>query len=377
MRPRFVAVLLVVAALVVLLVAEQGRARPERVSGTVEGDEIRLGARVGGRVAKVHVEEGRRVARGEALFELEAFDLHEQRAAAVARAQQRRAELELLAQGYRSEEIAQAGARRDRLAARLEELERGPRPQEIAAARARLDEADARVELAVQRHARISKLAVEGIQSQEDLDRAVQELRAANGARLVRSEELALLEAGTRAEAIAEARASLAEAAHALALLENGPRPAEIDAARASVAAAEAEVGRVERAIGELVVTAPRDAIVEAFELDPGDLVGADAPIVSLLDPTALWVRAWVPADRLDVAAGREVVVTADAFPGRTFRGRVSVVSRDAEFTPNNVQLPEERIKRVFRIRVRIEDGVELLRPGMTVDVDLDAGTVR
>jgi multidrug efflux pump subunit AcrA (membrane-fusion protein) len=55
----------------------QHRPRPAIVSGFVEADEIRLGSRVGGRVASVHVQEGQRVLRGDLLIELEPFDLLE------------------------------------------------------------------------------------------------------------------------------------------------------------------------------------------------------------------------------------------------------------------------------------------------------------
>ena len=46
-------------------------------------------------------------------------------------------------------------------------------------------------------------------------------------------------------------------------------------------------------------------------------------------------------------------------------------MARSAEFTPSNVQTPEERGKQVFRFKVRIEDGLDKLRPGMAADIYL------
>ena len=61
-----------------------------------------------------------------------------------------------------------------------------------------------------------------------------------------------------------------------------------------------------------------------------------------------------------------------DSFPGRKFAARVSFISREAEFTPRNIQTPEERSKQVFRIKVTLEEGLDVLRVGMAADVLLD-----
>ncbi|QDU07314.1 putative efflux pump membrane fusion protein [Gimesia aquarii] len=73
----------------------------------------------------------------------------------------------------------------------------------------------------------------------------------------------------------------------------------------------------------------------------------------------------WIQVDQ-------EVDVTIDSYPNQVFQGRVTFVSRQAEFVPRNVQTPEERSKQVFRIKVRIKDQDKLLRPGMSADVWLD-----
>ena len=75
---RLLGILLVTGLLVGLIVYSQLRPEVKHVSGYIEADEIRLGSRVGGRVAKVHVEEGQRVESGQVLVELEPYDLLEQ-----------------------------------------------------------------------------------------------------------------------------------------------------------------------------------------------------------------------------------------------------------------------------------------------------------
>ena len=315
----------VVAALVAYLLWSQRRSEPFHVSGFLEADEIRVGLRVGGRVAEVHVEEGQQVVAEQPLVEIEPFDLVEQRASAAALLAEQQASLAL--------------------------LRAGPRPQEIEAARARAAAADARVVLARSEHERIATLTAGSIASGEALDRATQELQLAEADQKAARENLALLEEGSRAEDIA--------------------------VARARVQAAEAGLAAIDRRLAELVLRAPTAATVESFDLNPGDLVIENAPVVSLLDRSRLWVRAYLPEDRLDVQIGQPVAVTVDSLAGERFAAHVSFVSRTGEFTPRNIQLPEERTKQVFRIKVMLDAGLDRLRPGMAADVWFDVATGR
>ena len=360
------------ALLIGALLANRWSPADDHVSGFVEADEIRLGSRVGGRVLSVHVQEGQPVSKGAALLQLEPYDLTERRAQAAAQLAGAKARLDLLRSGFRSEEIAQAKARRDRLAASLAALQAGPRPQEIEAGKARLDAATAQLALARANYDRIRRMFASKATSRDELDRADDELQTALANSRVRSEELALLREGARREDIDGARAELEESQQALALLEAGYRSQELAQAQAELAAMSAALAAVERQLAELVVRAPVAGVVEALDLRPGDLIAASAPVVSMLDLSNLWVRAYVPENRLDVKLKQQVRVTVDSYPQRSFKGHIAFIARQAEFTPSNVQTPEDRSKRVFRIKVSMDDGHELLRPGMAADVWLD-----
>jgi len=369
MKTRIIGFVAIVTVLVLVLMASQHRVRPLMVSGFIESDEIRLGSRVGGRVARVHVEEGQQVTKGDVLVELEPYDLVEREAQYQANYDQARAEHDKLSRGFRDEEKAQARARVDQLAARLLKLRNGPRPQEIEAARADLKLAQATRDLAQESFDRIKGLYEQQAASQDQYDRAAKELRAGDALVVARSEDLKLLEEGTRPEEIAEAEAQLEEARQAHELTLSGYRLEDVAAAYAAMQSADAALRAVREQLRELSIKSPLDGSVESIDLQPGDLVGANAPVISLLDPNSLWVRAYVPEDKLNLKVGHGVKVTVDSFPGEEFSGVVTYVARDAEFTPSNVQTPEERSKQVFRIKVTIRSGKGRLRPGMAADV--------
>lgn len=363
------AVMIVIAA-IFALTWSQTPPSEYRVSGIVEVDEIRVGSRVGGRVATVFVREGQLVQAGEPLLELEPYDLNERLAESRAVFEARRAALARLESGFRAEEIAQALARRDRAAATLEKLVAGPRPRELQILRDRVAVARADLEHAESEYERVRKLYEGAVGAAQEMDNATRSLVAAR-ARFAEAEDvLKLAEEGTRAEEISEARAALAEAEAHVALLQSGARKEDIAEARAMVESGEAAMAVLEKQIEELVVRSPGACAVETIDLQPGDLIAAHAPVLTLIDPARLYIRAYVPENRA-LNVGDRVRVRFDAHPQRVFAGRVLFIARRGEFTPNNAQTPEERSKQVFRIKVLMEEGASILRAGMSADVFL------
>lgn len=369
---RIIGFLLLAALLIGGLWYSQRESETLIVSGFVESDEIRLGSRVGGRVRSVLVEEGQHVNAGDILVELEPFDLLDRRAQADALWTQQKARYDEVHAGYRLEEVAQAQARYEQSNEQLRMLRNGPREQELKVAQAELSMASAELQLAAESLKRISTLKEQGAATQEALDSAVSQQKAATDRVIARREQLALLQAGTREEELAIAEARVREAEQSWMLLKNGYREEEVTQAYSAMKAAESALAAIDRQIEELKVRAPATGTIEALDLRPGDLVAANAPIVSMLDTGRLWVRAYAPENHLDMSTGDKLPLRIDSFPGRTFQGEVTFIARQAEFTPNNVQTPEERSKQVFRIKITLLDGHDVLRPGMAADVYLE-----
>lgn len=368
MTKRFALILVGIVILTALLLSSQLRKEPLRVSGILEADEIRLGSRVGGRVAKVHVQEGDSVKAGDALVELEPYDLLHRETEAAARVAEFQAELDRLEFGYRKEEIAQAKAKVDHWQARLDSLDpqQGPRKKEIEAAEARLQVALAQKELAEQAFERKRGLHAQNAASDAELEKATEDLKVATNQFVVRDRELQLLIQGTEFD-LQQARAQLREAEAAWELMNNGFRKEDVQKAKAALETAQAELAAVRAQRDELIIRAPSEATVEAIELQPGDMVAAGAPVLSLVDRGHLWVRAYVPG-ALDVQVDQRVYVVIDGQSDPPFPARVVFRARQAEFTPSNVQTVEERTKQVFRIKVALEPQQNLW-PGMTAEV--------
>jgi membrane fusion protein YbhG len=370
MFKRTLVAICVCAALAGGLFISQRRTGPLKVSGFVESDEIRVGSRVGGRVKSVLVEEGDEVPVGRKLVELEPFQLFEQRAQARGELAQAQADADRYQDGYQVEEIEQSHAKFDQLAAARDRLADGE--EDIAAAQANLDLAEAQLDLAKTKYNRTESLFGKNSAAQNDMDQASSELRVARATVRVRQQEFAKVKR-SRPSDLKEAEARVEEARQEWLLRKGGYRKEDKARAEAALAAAKASLAAIERQIEELTILAPAAGTIDAVDLRPGDLVGANTAAISMIERDRLWIRAYVPENRLDVKVGHPVKISVDSFPGKEFKGHVTFVSQQAEFTPGNVQTPEDRSKQVFRIKVLLDEGLGLLRPGMVGDVVLDS----
>lgn len=293
-----------------------------RVSGTVEATDARLGFDAAGRIVELAVEEGDEVAAGQVLARLDADELearHAQAAAAVGAAE-----------------------------AALRELRSGSRPQEIAQAREAVEAAREELDQARREHTRTVTLHDGGAVSQEALDRSATALELA-GSRLAQAEER-------------------------LALVREGPRRETVEAQAARLEEARAALSSIEARLDDTTLEAPFEGRVTTKHRTTGETVAPGVPVVTLQDLSDRWVRVYVPEDRMGaVHLGAAARISSDTFPGESYRGEVSYLASEAEFTPKSVQTPEERVRLVYAVKVRVTgDPEHELKPGMPVDVAID-----
>ena len=340
------------------------------ISGVIEADDIHVGSKVGGRVFKVVVKEGQRVKAGEPLVLLEPRELNAALAEAQASLRQADAKFALLSAGYRKEEIEQAEAAARQAQADLNQQVSGPRQQEIDQAAADWKAAKAQAENARKYLTRVEDLAKRDLIAKQEYDDALTKADEVEQKMHSVRERYELLLAGTRKEEVERARQRWVEADAKLRQLRGGFRREEIVQAKSEMEASRARLDQIQSQLDETVIKAPVDALVEALDLEPGDMVGAGKPVATLLRTGSLWVRAYLPEARLGfVQPGSQVKVRVDSFPSKNFAGAVRRVHRQGEFTPRNIQTHEERVLQVFQVEVVVEDPEHLLRPGMSADV--------
>ena len=164
-------------------------------------------------------------------------------------------------------------------------------------------------------------------------------------------------------------RATVREAEQRLKLLRTGPRPETISQARARLRAAEQLLALAGTRLGYTILTAPQAGTVLAKNVEPGELVAAGTPVVTIANLENVWVRAYISETDLGrVKLGQKAEVTSDTWKERKYPGRVTFISPEAEFTPKNVQTEKERVKLVYRVKITLPNPRQELKPGMPVE---------
>ena len=200
---------------------------------------------------------------------------------------------------------------------------------------AALDRAKAEVALARQAKAEAEAVVV---QRQSELRRAEHEFDRAR----------TLLQGQTIAETVFEER----ETARLVAEAVLGAAKARVATAESQIASAEAEVRRIATQIEDSSLLAPMPGRVLYRLAEPGEVVGAGAPILTLLSLENVYMEVFLPAREAGLLPiGAEARIVLDALPDYAIPASVTFVSPEAQFTPKQVETLDEREQLVFRVR--------------------------
>lgn len=287
------------------------------LSGLIEAQVTYLSSENGGRLERVLVAEGEAVEEGEDLI--------------------------LLDQSLLEPELEAAVARLDFAQAQLEMVESGLPEVDFDVVKAAVHQADAIKEAAL--------IALEDARDYEPFR--------------LRDEQMSIAQAS-----LDQANANLLIVELTLERLRVGATEAEIDSIEALVEASVAEVARFEAMIDKQTIVAPLDAVVLDIFLSSGEVAILGQPLLSLTNLNELRVTVYIPEFDLNWASiGDLVEVRFTAYPDKQYTGVVVHISDRAEFTPRNVQTPDERVILVFAVKIRIANPGGDLKPGLTVDV--------
>ncbi|MBO6759070.1 MAG: efflux RND transporter periplasmic adaptor subunit [Roseibium sp.] len=225
----------------------------------------------------------------------------------------------------------------------------------------------AKAEVALARQTKAEAEAVV-LQRKSELQLAGQELERART--LLLSEHIS--------EAVFDERETARHVAEAVL----GAAKARVATADSQIAAAEAEVRRITAQISDSTIQAPTPGRVLYRLAEPGEVVNAGGPILTLLSLKEVYMEVFLPAREAGLLPiGAEARIVLDALPDYAIPAVVSFVSPEAQFTPKQVETLEEREKLVFRVRVRIPPDlvagrIEHVKTGLrgVAIVRLDAG---
>ena len=354
-----------------------------RGSGTIEATDVDVSFQIAGRVIEVLAVEGQPVKAGEVLARISSDEL-------VQRVNQLQAALEAAVSQVRQQqgtvrlrrdivegqiEQARGEAQASRVAA--DRVREGLRPQEVRVAEAELAQADARLTQSRADYERTSNLFKEGVVPRQQLDAAQGELRTAESAREAANQRLALAREGSRRQDIAEADARAETAQAGVNVAQAGRTDVQIQQAALTAAQARekelrAQLEAAKTQLSYTEIRSPLKGVVLTKNVEAGEFVNPGTPVVTIANIDDLWMNIYIPETQTGlVKLGQNVLVRVDSFPKEAFKGKITFVSAESEFTPKTIVTQEERIKLVYRTKVSLENTNQRLKPGMPADAEI------
>jgi len=304
-----------------LLTSKQQTGATLKISGNIESHDSVVGFKVQGRLVELPVREGQYVHAGDFIACLDNNDYLQQVNIDEAALRSRKAELAL----------ALAGSRE----------------QDIKAAEQSLLDAQADLEL--------KKIEFQRNQAQYEINAVSAEARDTAATNLKRAQATCERNRLTYNEIV------------------EGTRKEQIAIDRMNVSTARQNLGLSRIRLGYTVLRAPVSGVVSVRQAELGEVMAPGAPVVTISDMDHIWLRGYVAETDLGrVRWGQTAVVRTDTFPGKMYKGRVSFISSEAEFTPKSVETHTERVTLVYRVKVDLENPNYELKSGMPADAEID-----
>jgi HlyD family secretion protein len=341
-----------------------------KVSGRIEGDDAAVSSKISGRLRELTVREGDTVKAGQVIATLDdeqvrAREQQESSAVQQAEARMMRAQQQVaVLQAELAQSSLSMGQARTDAEGRVHEAE-----ARVAAAEAQFAQAEAAYGQARYDEERYTTLASDG----DVPERTGKQARSSAEAQAA-AVRAARKQVDAARGALIAVKASLANPAihssHMTAVRQQIIQAqSDIDAAQAETEKARAKLREAQADRNDLQIIAPFDGTVATRTAEPGEVITAGTPIVTLVNLSAVYLRGFIPEGEIGrVRAGQQARVFLDSAPDKAIDAVVIRIDPEASFTPENTYFRDDRVKQVVGVKLQLKDATGYAKPGMPAD---------
>ncbi len=325
MKNKFILILSksLAALLLLMLVTgcgKNGESNSISASGTIESVNVTISSKTSGTINKLNFKEGDRVKKGDLLIEISHDLLDIQLRQSEAGVDLANAQLKLLRSGARKEDIRQS-----------EDL---------------MKQAKINLDLAKLDKDRAEELYRQDATTRKQFDDSKGRY------------DLALAQYNSTKENLAKVKTII--------------RPEEIEQAQANLKKAISMVDLLKQNIEDCRIFAPSDGFVSKKFIEEGENAVMGGSLLRLSNLETVNLVIYVPeTDLAKVKLGQNAEIKIDAFKDKIYTGKITFISPEAEFTPKNIQTPDERTKLVFAVKIEIPNPQFELKPGLPADATI------
>ncbi|MFA5353123.1 MAG: efflux RND transporter periplasmic adaptor subunit [Thermodesulfovibrionales bacterium] len=339
-RALVITAVIIVILAAVFLVLRSGKEEEHsvRTSGIIDGTEVTISSKVPARVSEICCNEGSPVGKGQIVVRLEAQDL--QASVMQARAAVQRAAADIA--------TAEAGRRNAQAVVRNAEAE-------VKTAEANQEKTRFQLEQAERDLKRVEPLHREKLVSDSQYDRTATQFRTARATNDSEKSRVSSALSGWES-----AQAGLISA------------KSQVESARARQKEAEAALALAQSYLDDTAITSPVSGTVIFRGMEPGEFVSPGAAIMTIVDLESLFARVDLEETKIGhVRLEGEALIRVEGLPGRVFRGKITEIGRYGEFATQRDVVRGRQDIRTFRVKIGFHDPEGMLKPGMTVDVEI------
>ena len=289
-------------------------------TGTIETVNVELSSKTSGEIKELRITEGEKVKKGDTIMVIDTEGLRLQLRQQESGAEMSRAQLELLRNGARKEDILLS---------------------ESALNQAQVNYNQSKTDLE-----RLQKLYQTHTITKKQYDDAVAHNNIMND--------------------------QLSSAKENFNKIKNYARPEEIKQAEAKLNQSDATADLIKKNIRDSYIISPLNGIVVKKYFEVGETVAPMSNLVKISDLTNVELYIYVTEIELGkIKLGQKAEVSVDAFKNKKFEGKVTYISPEAEFTPKNIQTKDERTKLVFAVKIELPNPDFELKSGMPADAKI------
>lgn len=373
-----------------------------RVSGRIEADETDIGAKTGGRVAQILVQEGDAVKAGQVVAVIEDDEVNQQLQAAIAqvnaaRQEEAQARLEINVADSRIQEAqtnlvqsqadSQGRVRQAESTVAASQAQVAQAEAQVIQAQAEVKRAESQLKLAQLDRDRFAALVTQGAVNRQQFDQAQTNAETAQAtldtARATLAAQMAVVQTAKRQLQATQGTLTQTESttlnpairSSQLAAYEQqkAQAQAQLAAAQAKVQAAIANQQQLQKRLDSFKVTSPITGVVQDRPVEPGAVVANGKTLLTMINPQAIYLRAYVPEGEIGkIYVGKSARVFLDANPQQPLSAKVSSIDPKASFTPENIYFQKDRVRQVFGVKLAIEQSQTYAKPGMPADAEID-----
>ncbi len=297
-------------------------------SGTIEATNSNLAFQVSGRVINIAVREGHAVKKDQLLAELDLSELQSKKEQAAAN-------------------LDRSVKMQNQLATMLS-IYKATLPADVVRAQASVTSAKDTLDDATKNYNRYEQLFKRGVVTEKERD-AVK------------------LNYDTAKARLDDAEAAMRQAKSSLKKIDATQE--ELKAAVSLSRQAKAALDQADIQLNYTRLLAPYGGVITSRNVEPGEVVTASREVLTLTDLSTVDLKIFVDETEIaKVKPGQDVDIKVDTFPNKVYKGKVTFISPEGEFTPKIIQTKKERVKLVYLVKVSIPNPDMELKSGMPAD---------